>query len=79
MKKQLEDQKVEKAKRKAGEKNEGAQYHKQLVGHLELLDQREAEKASQHQAKVRQEKKARDVQLMRNQEKKQKEARDNLE
>ena len=60
MKKQLEDQKVEKHFRKQDEKKEASQYHKQLMNHLSLLDQREDEKKSQHQAKIRQEKKARD-------------------
>jgi hypothetical protein len=44
MKKQLNDQKAEKDVKKKEYKKEAQQYHKVLMAHLDLVDQREDEK-----------------------------------
>ena len=49
MKKQLHSQKVEKEAKKDEHRNVEKQYHKALMAHLDVVDQRETEKQIQHQ------------------------------
>ena len=64
MKKQLEVQKEERDIKRKEQKQEAKAYHKQVVAHCELVDQREQEKQTQLKQKIEVEKKQRDKQLL---------------
>lgn len=78
MKIELDKQAQQKVQKRIMEREAEGLWDKQQKEHLKLLDKKEADKKAEITRKIMKEKENRDAQLKRNEERKKKEAVDNL-